>query len=72
VTSPVLVARGEHTAPHHLDGTQLLVDELPTASMRVIAGAGHGGHQSHPNEFSALVLEAVALSEATPGERYAT
>lgn len=72
VTTPVLVARGEHTARHHLEGTQLLVDRLPSASLRVIAGAGHGGHQSHPNEFSALVLEAVALSEATSGERSPT
>ena len=69
VTSPVLIARGEETANHHVDGVQLLVDKLPSASLRVIPGAGHGGHQSHPNEFSALVVEAVGLGQAASGDR---
>lgn len=61
IACPALIARGENALPHHAEGAEILVEKLPTASLRVFAGAGHGGHQSHPREFAELVLEAVAL-----------
>lgn len=62
ITVPVLVARGELTSAHHVEGADWLVSSLPNASARVVEGAGHSGHQSHPSEFAALVLEAVSLA----------
>jgi pimeloyl-ACP methyl ester carboxylesterase len=61
---PALIARGEHAGAHHVRATAMLAEEIPLGELRIIEGAGHGGHQSHPREFSALVLEAVALAGA--------
>ncbi len=62
ITPPALVARGENASSHQLRGTELLVARMPKAELRLIAGAGHDGHRSHPRQFAALVLEAVALA----------
>ncbi|MHB1988081.1 MAG: alpha/beta fold hydrolase [Acidimicrobiales bacterium] len=67
VTCPALVVHGEHTSRHHIEGTELLASQLPAGSLHVVAGASHGGHQSHPREFSALVLEAVSLAGSSAG-----
>lgn len=67
ITVPALVARGELTSDHHVFGTDLLVAEMPAAALRVVPGAGHNAHQSHPREFAALVTEAVELSGASAG-----
>jgi pimeloyl-ACP methyl ester carboxylesterase len=65
ITVPAIIARGEDTAPHHIWGADLLVEQMPSATLRVVEGAGHGGHQSHPREFAALVLESVSLAGST-------
>ena len=70
VTSPSLIARGDNTARHHVEAVEALgLDELPAASLHVIAGAGHNGHQSHPSEFTDLVLQAVSLAATAPADR---
>jgi pimeloyl-ACP methyl ester carboxylesterase len=66
VEVPAIIARGELTSDHHVWATELLAAELPNASLRIVHGARHGGHQSHPRELAALIEEAVLLSgEAT-------
>ncbi len=64
VAVPAIVARGGQAAAHQLAATDLLVARMPDARLRVVPGAGHGGHRSHPVEFAALVREAVALGAA--------
>lgn len=64
ISSPTLVVRGTHASAHQVAGTDLLVAAIPGAELRVVDGAGHGGHLSHPREFAALVREAVALAGA--------
>ncbi len=66
---PVLVARGETTSEHQVEGVEWLVGELPAGSLHVIAGAGHIGHQSHPAEFANLALAAVRLSDDASAPR---
>ncbi|MHB8244459.1 MAG: alpha/beta fold hydrolase [Acidimicrobiales bacterium] len=63
VTVPAIVARGELSATHHIKGAQQLVDQMPSAELRVVQGAGHGAHQSHPREFADLVMDAVRLAK---------
>ncbi len=62
VRAPALVARGEHTSAHQIRGADRLVAEMPLAELRIVEGAGHGAHQSHPREFAELVRAAVALA----------
>jgi pimeloyl-ACP methyl ester carboxylesterase len=62
IAAPTLVARGGDSVGHHVWGPDLLVAQMPAASLRIVPGASHGAHQSHPREFAALVLEAVALA----------
>jgi pimeloyl-ACP methyl ester carboxylesterase len=62
ITTPALIARGEHTSNHQIWGADQLVAAMPAAQLRVIEGAGHGAHQSHPREFAGLVMEAVDMA----------
>jgi pimeloyl-ACP methyl ester carboxylesterase len=64
ITVPVIAAHGTTSAPHHIEAAERLAAALPGARLRVIEGAGHGAHSSHPAEFAALVREAVALASA--------
>jgi len=69
VTPPVLLAQGSETAPHHVRADEWLAAAMPNASLHTLEGAGHGGHQSHPAEFAALVAAAVALADDPSGPR---
>lgn len=66
ILAPALIVRGEKADPHHIEATDRLAGELPQGRLRVVEGAGHGGHQSHPRQFAALVLEAVRLGAGAP------
>jgi pimeloyl-ACP methyl ester carboxylesterase len=64
---PVVVARGEHAVERHARGTQTLAEWLGETSVKVIAGAHHGAHMSHPDSFAALVE--TAIDRTTQGVR---
>lgn len=63
IAVPVLVARGSECKAHHRKGADTLAAALEV-EVRVIDGATHGGHRSHPVEFAALVRQAVAVAAA--------
>lgn len=69
IVVPVLLARGERTLPHQVDGVAWLAERISHCRVAVVAGAGHSGHQSHPAEFAALVAEAVSLGDSEGGQR---
>lgn len=55
----VVLSHGD-SGPTAYDGVvQALVAALPQAKLRVIPGAGHAPHLSHPQEFAALVRDAA-------------
>lgn len=59
---PVLVAVGAESDNLHREAALFLAGELPRGSLHKVAGARHGGHQSHPVEFVALIEAAVRLA----------
>jgi pimeloyl-ACP methyl ester carboxylesterase len=64
VTVPVLIGCGSESRPHHRENCRWLVDLIPGAESFEIAGSGHGGHASHPEEFADFVRRAVARRPA--------
>jgi pimeloyl-ACP methyl ester carboxylesterase len=60
---PVLVALGGDSDDRHRNASTWLAAELPHGSLHTIAGARHGGHQSHPAELATLVEVAVRLAD---------
>jgi pimeloyl-ACP methyl ester carboxylesterase len=56
----VLVVRGSESAERHALGTDYLVSELPDGELAILAGAGHGGHLSHPALLADLVHAELA------------
>jgi pimeloyl-ACP methyl ester carboxylesterase len=62
VTVPVLAAFGSETRMHHMRATDELARTLPRGELRIVEGAGHGAHLSHPAEFAALVRRALELA----------
>ncbi|MGH9296741.1 MAG: alpha/beta fold hydrolase, partial [Acidimicrobiales bacterium] len=66
---PVLIVRGEETSEHHFEGAEWLTERVLAASLHVVRGAGHGGHQSHPNELAALALAGVRLAADPDAKR---
>lgn len=59
VTVPVVAAHGTETKPHHVRATEELAQQAPHGELRVIEGAGHGAHLTHPAEFAGLVRRAL-------------
>jgi pimeloyl-ACP methyl ester carboxylesterase len=57
---PVVSARGTKGRPHHLEAAERLAAEAPDAELRVIPGADHGAHLTHPRDFADLVRAVVA------------
>jgi pimeloyl-ACP methyl ester carboxylesterase len=62
VAVPVVVARGAQGADHHRRSVEHLFSALPDPAMITIEDAGHGAHNSHPDEFAAFVRLVVARS----------
>jgi pimeloyl-ACP methyl ester carboxylesterase len=66
VAVPVLSARGAASAPHHRRAAEVVATGVAHGELAEIAGADHGAHLTHPDEFAALVRRTVA---AVPGRR---
>lgn len=60
VTVPVVIGRGSASKGHHRLGTEEWQRLLPHAECRIVEGAGHGAHTSHPDGFADLVRAARA------------
>ena len=66
IVCPVNVGVGDRASEHHRRGAEWLVDNIRTAELHVIAGAGHGAHVSHAGEvFQTLILPLVAGTATT-------
>lgn len=63
ITVPVLVAFGTETKPHHMRACDELVRAVSHSELRVVEGAGHGAHLSHPDAFADLVRRALELAD---------
>ena len=63
ITVPVLAAHGSETRPHHVRATEALAELVPRGELAVVAGASHGAHLSHPEEFAALVRRTIELAD---------
>lgn len=66
VAIPVVVGSGSETSWWHARAARELAEALPHAVHRVVAGAGHGAHLTHPAATAALIREAVDRASA-PG-----
>jgi pimeloyl-ACP methyl ester carboxylesterase len=62
IVVPVVAAHGSEARPHHVRATTRLAARAPRGELRVVEGAGHGAHLTHPHEFAGLVH--VALDRA--------
>jgi pimeloyl-ACP methyl ester carboxylesterase len=62
ITVPVVTARGANGADHHRRSVEYLFSALGDPAMITIEEAGHGAHNSHPDEFAAFVRLVVARS----------
>ena len=60
---------GQASNERHRRAAAALAEALPAGSLHEVAGANHGGHQSHPAEFTRLMLAAVALAAEPAGPR---
>jgi len=60
ITVPVILGHGSASRPHHVQGTSWLAEQIPTAELEVVDGAGHGCHRSHPAAFASLIRKAIA------------
>lgn len=59
ISAPVTVAAGSLTRDHHSKGAAFLSNAFGVP-LRVVAGAGHNAHQSHPREFAELCRAVLA------------
>lgn len=61
VTLPVMVGMGSESAPAWKSSAYELANTLSDATLIQIAGAGHGAHLTHADEFARFVRTCVAL-----------
>jgi pimeloyl-ACP methyl ester carboxylesterase len=66
IAAPVISARGTESDTYLRQGADVLAAEIPGAEHAVIAGAGHGAHQSHPAEMAALIRRCRERAQRTP------
>ncbi len=59
ISAPVVCGYGTHSKDHHRHDTRTLASQLSTGELHAIPGCGHGAHLSHPNEFAALIRNAI-------------
>ncbi len=65
---PLVVGRGERSAPHQRATVGWLADHVPGARLVEIEGAGHGAHLSHPDAFAGLVRTTVTCATTPAGD----
>lgn len=58
---PVVVGRGANSGERMRTGAELLASVVQVAAMVDIAGAGHGAHLTHPDEFARFCVAAMAF-----------
>jgi pimeloyl-ACP methyl ester carboxylesterase len=64
---PVVLGRGESSVPHHVRAVEEMAGLVDGARVVVIAGASHGAHVSHPEEFASFVRLVVDMSQTPEG-----
>lgn len=57
ISVPVIAAHGTAGVAHHQRSINQVAATVPGARLRVIDGAGHGIHLTHPHQAAALVAE---------------
>jgi pimeloyl-ACP methyl ester carboxylesterase len=62
VRVPVVAGRGGDSKPYHRRSAEWIAENVRDAELFDIAGARHGAHTSHPQEFAAFVRRVVARS----------
>ena len=67
ITQPTLVANGDNDLMIPTVNSQLLVDHLPNARLRIFTDAAHGFLFQYPRQFAALVEEFLTGPEYWPG-----
>jgi pimeloyl-ACP methyl ester carboxylesterase len=65
---PVVAAHGTESRPHHVEAARALAAEAPEGELRVVDGAGHGVHLTHPVETAALVRLTLARAGLAPDD----
>lgn len=61
ITVPVVVGRGELARQQHVWGCDEIADRTGS-SVVIVAGATHGAHRSHPDDFVALIQRGLDLA----------
>lgn len=59
---PVVAAHGSASREHHVRSSRVLAASVRYGELRVVDGAEHGCHLSHPDGFAALVRRASVLA----------
>jgi pimeloyl-ACP methyl ester carboxylesterase len=59
ISVPVVAACGGEARPKHVRATRDLARTAPHGELRIVEGAGHGAHMSHPEEVADLVRRAL-------------
>ncbi|WP_433167131.1 alpha/beta fold hydrolase [Kribbella sp. CA-247076] len=67
ITQPTLVAAGANDMMIPTSNSQLLVDYLPNARLRIYPDAAHGFLFQYPREFGALVTEFLGAADVVEG-----
>jgi pimeloyl-ACP methyl ester carboxylesterase len=68
VACPVLLTHGDQSLPFYALIVSRLAEALPRAQLRVIAGAGHLPHRSHPAEYVAVITAFIAAGNGAGPE----
>ncbi|HEX5365500.1 MAG TPA: alpha/beta hydrolase [Acidimicrobiales bacterium] len=66
VAVPVIAGVGSRTGRHHRRAVERLARDAPRGELRVVEGAGHDCHLTHPAELADLVRLALARSGRAP------
>ena len=64
VTVPVVVGSGSEGEPHHRECARRMAEALRDAELVEINGGAHGSHMTHPQQFAALVRQAIERSKS--------
>ena len=64
---PVLLTLGDQSLPYFAPIVRTVAGALPRAEVRVIAGAGHVPHDTHPGDYAATIAAFAEAADASPG-----
>ena len=63
VACPILLTLGDQSLPIYAPIVSRLAEAMPRAQLRVIPGAGHLPHLSHPAEYVAAITAFLAAED---------